>query len=32
MGIVRHADAGYEQAIEAARKFGIKMPMLPQEK
>jgi len=28
MGIVRHADAGYEQAIEAARRHGIKMPML----
>jgi urocanate hydratase len=28
MGIVRHADAGYEQAIQAARRYGIKMPML----
>ncbi|MGW8249108.1 MAG: urocanate hydratase [Anaerolineales bacterium] len=28
MGIVRHADAGYELAIEAARRHGIKMPML----
>ncbi len=28
MGIVRHADAGYEIAIEAAKKHGIKMPML----
>jgi urocanate hydratase len=28
MGIVRHADAGYEPAIQAARRFGIKMPML----
>jgi len=28
MGIVRHADAGYEEAIKNARKFGIKMPML----
>jgi len=28
MGIVRHADAGYEQAIEAAKRHGIKMPML----
>ncbi len=27
-GIVRHADAGYEQAIKNARKFGIKMPMI----
>jgi urocanate hydratase len=28
MGVVRHADAGYEEAIEAARRHGIKMPML----
>jgi len=28
MGVVRHADAGYEQAVEAARRHGIKMPML----
>jgi urocanate hydratase len=28
MGIVRHADAGYEQAINNAKKFGIKIPML----
>ncbi len=28
LGIVRHADAGYEQAIEATRRYGIKMPML----
>ncbi len=28
MGIVRHADAGYEKAIEEKEKSGIKMPML----
>ncbi|SDZ35359.1 urocanate hydratase [Evansella caseinilytica] len=28
MGVVRHADAGYEQAIETARKKGVRMPML----
>jgi urocanate hydratase len=28
LGIVRHADAGYEQAIQAARRHGIRMPML----
>ncbi len=28
MGIVRHADAGYEIAIEAAKRHGINMPML----
>ncbi|MDW8180131.1 MAG: urocanate hydratase [Anaerolineae bacterium] len=28
LGVVRHADAGYEKAIEVARRYGIKMPML----
>jgi urocanate hydratase len=28
MGIIRHADAGYDEAIEAARRFGIRVPML----
>ncbi len=28
LGIVRHADAGYEEAIEAAKRFDLKMPML----
>ncbi|KGA95801.1 urocanate hydratase [Alkalihalobacillus alcalophilus ATCC 27647 = CGMCC 1.3604] len=28
MGVVRHADAGYELAKETARNQGIKMPML----
>lgn len=28
MGIVRHADAGYRDAISEQKKFGIKMPML----
>jgi urocanate hydratase len=28
LGIVRHADAGYDQAIQAAKRHGIKMPML----
>ncbi|MGW8319822.1 MAG: urocanate hydratase [Candidatus Promineifilaceae bacterium] len=28
LGVVRHADAGYERAIEVARQQGIKMPML----
>ncbi|MBN1263866.1 MAG: urocanate hydratase [Anaerolineales bacterium] len=28
LGIARHADAGYQQAIDAARRFGIKIPML----
>ena len=28
MGIIRHADAGYEKAIEFAEKNGVKVPML----
>ena len=28
MGVVRHADAGYEIAVQSAKKHGIKMPML----
>jgi len=28
MGVVRHVDAGYEEAIETARRYGIKIPML----
>ena len=27
MGILRHADAGYDEAIEAAERFGIRIPM-----
>jgi len=30
MGVVRHADAGYDIAIETATRHGIKMPMLRQ--
>ena len=30
MGIVRHADAGYQIAVNAARRHGLKMPMLKQ--
>ncbi len=29
IGVVRHADAGYEEAISCARKNKIKIPMLP---
>ena len=28
IGVVRHADAGYEAAIAAARRLGIRIPML----
>jgi urocanate hydratase len=31
MGVVRHADAGYELAIKTAKEKGIKMPMLKQD-
>ncbi len=27
IGILRHADAGYDEAIEAAERFGIRIPM-----
>ncbi len=30
-GVMRHADAGYDIAIEMAREKGIKIPMLPGE-
>jgi urocanate hydratase len=29
MGIIRHADAGYDLAVETAREQGIRLPMLP---
>jgi urocanate hydratase len=28
MGIARHADAGYERAIDNAKKFSVKIPMM----
>lgn len=28
MGVVRHADAGYPDAIDFARSHGVKIPML----
>jgi urocanate hydratase len=28
LGVVRHADAGYDIAVQAAKRHGIKMPML----
>jgi len=28
MGIARHADAGYQLAVDAARRHGVKIPML----
>ena len=28
IGVARHADAGYERAIEWAKKHGVKIPML----
>jgi urocanate hydratase len=29
-GVMRHADAGYERAIEVARQRGVRLPMLEQ--
>jgi len=31
LGIVRHADAGYPQAIQAAKRHGVRMPMLKED-
>ena len=31
MGVLRHADAGYPEAIKVARERGVKIPMLPEE-
>ncbi len=31
MGIVRHVDAGYPEAIKAAKERGVKIPMLPKD-
>lgn len=31
LGVVRHADAGYDQAISAAKRHGIKIPMLKED-
>jgi len=28
LGVIRHADAGYERAIEVARERGVRIPML----
>jgi len=28
MGVIRHADAGYQIAIDTAKEHGIKIPML----
>jgi len=30
MGVVRHADAGYPEAIRFAREHGIQMPLMPE--
>jgi urocanate hydratase len=29
LGVIRHADAGYELAIDVARERGVDMPSLP---
>jgi urocanate hydratase len=28
MGVIRHADAGYERAIEVAEERGVRVPMM----
>ncbi len=32
IGVVRHVDAGYEIAVETAKKHGLKVPMLKKER
>src|SRR5579883_392070 len=27
-GVIRHVDAGYEEAIDCARELGVKIPMM----
>jgi urocanate hydratase len=29
MGVVRHADAGYDEALEAAREYALDLPSVP---
>jgi urocanate hydratase len=29
-GVMRHADAGYSQAVECAREHHLNLPMVPQ--
>ena len=28
-GVMRHADAGYQSAIDCARQNGLRLPMIP---
>jgi urocanate hydratase len=30
MGVIRHADAGYDRAVEIARERGVRVPVLDQ--
>jgi urocanate hydratase len=27
MGVIRHVDAGYDEAVEVARERGVRIPM-----
>jgi urocanate hydratase len=29
MGVIRHTDAGYDQAAEVAAQRGVRVPMAP---
>jgi urocanate hydratase len=31
MGVIRHADAGYDRALDFAKERGIRVPMLEDE-
>jgi urocanate hydratase len=28
-GVMRHADAGYEEALACAKEFGLRLPSVP---
>ena len=29
MGVIRHADAGYQRRLDAAERLGVRVPMAP---
>jgi urocanate hydratase len=30
MGVIRHVDAGYPEAIQFAKEHGVNIPMMPE--
>jgi urocanate hydratase len=31
MGVIRHVDAGYEDAVDAAARGGLRLPSVPRD-